>query len=360
MKANTRIQDLLALLISVTLLAGSATAGDKPAAEAGDAKLVDARLLANTTAVAAGKPFHVGVHLRMADGWHVYWRNPGDAGVATEVLWELPEGFSAGPLRWPRPVTFKQPGDIVGYGYKGDVLLTAEITPPEKLPDGRFEIAAKVAWLACADRCIPGEAATALSLPAATADAPAKDANAKLFAAWAQKAPRPAPTFTLTDQAGREVSLGDLRGKPVVLEWFNPDCPFVVRHHRKQNTMATLANKYEPKGVVWLAVNSTHYMDRAKNEQVHAEWDLAYPVLVDQDGTVGRQYEAKTTPHMYVIDPDGLIVYAGGIDDDPRGRNDSPTNYVDAAITALLADKPLAVHEAKPYGCSVKYPPKAK
>jgi peroxiredoxin len=164
-----------------------------------------------------------------------------------------------------------------------------------------------------------------------------------------------APAFTLFDTAGNEVSVSDYEGKVVVLEWLNPDCPFVQRHY-KAGTMKDLATKYGAQGVVWLTINSTKYMDGAANAKFRAANDLPYPILVDQSGQVGHLYGAMTTPHMYVIDGGGRLVYMGAIDDDPRGNTDGPANnYVAAALDEVLANKVVTTAETKPYGCSVKY-----
>jgi peroxiredoxin len=164
-----------------------------------------------------------------------------------------------------------------------------------------------------------------------------------------------APAFTLTDSAGQEVSLADFKGKVVVLEWVNPDCPFVQRHY-KAGTMKDLAAEYAPKGVVWLAINSTNYMDAQANAKFKAANDLAYPILVDQSGEVGHLYGAMTTPHLFIIDSEGMVVYMGAIDDDPRGsKSGSTVNYVSAALDQVLAGEAVTVSETKPYGCSVKY-----
>ena len=164
-----------------------------------------------------------------------------------------------------------------------------------------------------------------------------------------------AADFTLEDTEGNSVSLADFKGKVVVLEWINPDCPFVQRHY-EAGTMKGLAERYATKGVVWLAVNSTHYMDAATSEKWRAKYGLAYPILVDRSGEVGRLYDAATTPHMFVIDGSGGVVYEGAIDDDPRGKSESPVDYVARALDELLAGKTVSVSETKPYGCSVKYP----
>ena len=164
-----------------------------------------------------------------------------------------------------------------------------------------------------------------------------------------------APAFTLSDTAGNQVSLSDYSGKVVVLEWLNPDCPFVKRHY-KAGTMKNLATKYGAQGVVWLTINSTKYMDVAANAKFRATSDLPYPVLVDQSGEVGHLYGAMTTPHMYVIDGGGNLVYIGAIDDDPRGnKGGQATNYVSVALDEVLAGNPVTTAETKPYGCSVKY-----
>lgn len=164
-----------------------------------------------------------------------------------------------------------------------------------------------------------------------------------------------APNFTLADSAGNKVSLSDFEGKIVVLEWLNPDCPFVQRHY-KAGTMKSLATKYDGEDVVWLTINSTNYMDAAANAKFKAEYDLPYTILVDQSGEVGHLYGAKTTPHMYIIDGTGRLVYIGAIDDDPRGNKDEPAvNYVAVALDETLDGKTVTTAETKPYGCSVKY-----
>ena len=164
-----------------------------------------------------------------------------------------------------------------------------------------------------------------------------------------------APAFSLEDQSGNKVSLSDFAGKVVVLEWINPDCPFVVRH-AKANTMKSLAEKYAGKNVVWVGVNSTHYANKETNAKWISANGLPYVVLDDHDGTVGRAYGAKTTPHMYIIDPSGVLVYQGGIDDDPQGSKGASTvNYVDKALEEVTSGKAVSMPQTKPYGCSVKY-----
>ena len=170
-----------------------------------------------------------------------------------------------------------------------------------------------------------------------------------------------APDFTLTDLEGAEHSLaGYLKdGKTVVLEWFNPGCPFIKRHHGQFTTMDDTFAPYADRDVVWLAINSSapgkqgHGLEL--NRTSHKEWGMTFPVLLDEAGDVGRAYGAKTTPHMYVITPDGKVAYNGAIDDQ-RGFGDlGPTNYVAAALDAVLDGKAPAVASNAPYGCSVKY-----
>lgn len=165
-----------------------------------------------------------------------------------------------------------------------------------------------------------------------------------------------APAFTLTDTDGTEVSLADHQGKIVVLEWFNPECPVVVRWYQ-DGGMNKVYDKYKDKDVVWLAVNSTagHSVDADKKAM--KAWGIeGRPVLNDADGKVGKMYGAKTTPHMYIIDKEGRLAYAGAIDDDQNGRKgENATNYVAKALDELLAGESVSTAETRPYGCSVKY-----
>jgi peroxiredoxin len=164
---------------------------------------------------------------------------------------------------------------------------------------------------------------------------------------------QPAPAFTLEDQNGKSVSLSDLKDKIVVLEWINPACPFVVRHYR-EGTMTGLASKYADK-VVWVAINSTAGAGNDLNKRWTDQHKLGYAILNDSAGAVGQAYGATNTPNMFIIDAKARIVYKGAIDDDPRGNKPDRVNYVDQALTELLADKPVSTPETKAYGCTVKY-----
>jgi len=174
---------------------------------------------------------------------------------------------------------------------------------------------------------------------------------------------RDAPDFKVTDTAGKTHSLSDFKGKYVVLEWTNPQCPFVKKWY-SSGAMQALQKELTEQGVVWISVNSA-----APGKQGHitaAEWDqraerekaAATARVIDESGELGRAYGAKTTPHMFVIGPDGKVLYAGAIDSkasaDPADIAGA-TNYVKQAIEEAKAGKTVSVPQTKPYGCSVKY-----
>ena len=161
----------------------------------------------------------------------------------------------------------------------------------------------------------------------------------------------PAPEFKLKDQAGKLHSLDQYRGKIVVLEWTNPTCPFVVKHYDKK-TMTQLAAAHPD--VIWLTINSSHYTTDAKNTAWAKKEGVRY-VLNDAQGDVGKRYGARTTPHMYVIDAQGILVYQGAIDDNPYFDRRQDVNYVAQALQDLAAKRPVRQSETQPYGCSVKY-----
>jgi thiol:disulfide interchange protein DsbD len=156
----------------------------------GGVDLVRATLLADTSAIVPGQPFHAGILLEMAPGWHTYWEYSGDAGLPTQVEWQLPPGFEAGPLEWPAPEAKLEPGDIQTYGYSGSVLLTARITPPASIPEKTVTLRAKTSWLVCKEICIPGDATNEFSLPVA---AESKSANSALFESFRSQIPSTAP-----------------------------------------------------------------------------------------------------------------------------------------------------------------------
>ncbi len=173
---------------------------------------------------------------------------------------------------------------------------------------------------------------------------------------------KPAPLFTLKNVDGKDVSLSDFKGKIVVLEWTNPGCPFVVGHY-KNNNMQKLQKELTDKGVIWLAINSTNknhkdYQTASEFKAQMAEWKAhASHYLLDEDGKVGKMFDAKTTPHMFVIDKNGNLAYMGAIDDDrsANGGKDAKVNYVKKAVEELLAGKEVSEKVTKQYGCSIKY-----
>jgi peroxiredoxin len=184
------------------------------------------------------------------------------------------------------------------------------------------------------------------------------------FSAYAAQVGAPAPSFSGTDTHGQTHKLSDYRGKFVVLEWTNKDCPFTKKQYDSGN-MQTLQRQWTSQGVIWLTILSSApghqgYMTAADENawigKVHAAPTAA---ILDPSGAIGHAYQAKTTPHMFLIDPNGKLIYEGAIDDHPTtDPADVPVskNYVSAALNQAMAGKPIAVTYTRPYGCSVKYP----
>ena len=192
-----------------------------------------------------------------------------------------------------------------------------------------------------------------LVLPATAQDGEQKKAPQRA------KVGEQAPTFTLADTGGKQHDLSEYTkaGKVVVLEWFNPACPYVVNHHQKSSTMRDLYAKYKEQGVVWLAINATS----GTTAQVNNVWismnDLKYPILLDEGGKVRRLYDARRTPQMFVIDTKGVLRYKGAIDNNGL-LNKSPeeiTNYVAKAVQQLVDQETITADSTKPYGCPIKY-----
>lgn len=174
---------------------------------------------------------------------------------------------------------------------------------------------------------------------------------------------KPAPNFTLKDSYGSDVSLSQFQGKYVVLEWLNHDCPFVMKHYNSGN-MQSLQKAYTGKGVTWFSVLSSApgkegYYEAADVNRLNEEKKgSATALLLDPAGTVGKLYGAQTTPHMYIIDPKGILVYQGAIDDIRSTNPDDVAkarNYVSAALDEAMAGKLITIPSTKSYGCSVKY-----
>ena len=174
---------------------------------------------------------------------------------------------------------------------------------------------------------------------------------------------QPAPDFSLSDSNGARHDLSSLKGKFVVLEWVNFECPFVQKHYGSGN-MQKLQKAYTGKGVVWLSVNTSapgkqgHYAPAEINAKLKASGASPSAYLIDTEGSVGKAYGAKTAAHMYVIDPNGTLVYAGAIDDKPSTDQSDVAgakNYVAAALDEAMGGKPVTTASSQPYGCGVKY-----
>jgi hypothetical protein len=174
---------------------------------------------------------------------------------------------------------------------------------------------------------------------------------------------QPAPDFALKDLDGKVHKLSDLKGKVVVLEWFNPGCPYVVASHTKGSLVGAGA-RASKEGVVWMAVNSAapgkqgHGID--VNRTAARTFSMSYPILIDESGVVGKAYGATNTPHMFVVGKDGKLAYKGAIDNSPDGERGAPqggvlVEYVSATLADLAAGRPVRTPQTKAYGCGVKY-----
>jgi len=188
-------------------------------------------------------------------------------------------------------------------------------------------------------------------------------ASTALFAADSPAVGSTAPDFSVPDSKNRPQSISQYKGKYVVLEWFNPECPFVKKHYGSGN-MQKLQEEFTGKGVVWLSIDSSApglegNLTAEQAEKKIAEWKTKQTALVlDPDGKAGRSYGAKNTPHMFIINPEGKIIYEGAIDSKatPNAADiASSTNYVKVALDESLAGKPITTPSSRPYGCSVKY-----
>ncbi len=194
--------------------------------------------------------------------------------------------------------------------------------------------------------------------------------SAVFFAAWSigqaatAEVGKAAPDFTLTDINGNKHSLAEYKGKTVVLEWVNPECPFVVKHYEKSGNIPKTQQAAAAAGVIWLQINSAHPGAQGDYDPARsADWQKRNGTATtayfrDQDGKVGKLYAARTTPHLYVVDGAGTLVYAGGIDNIRSSKVEDiakATNYVTAALADMKSGQPVRTPTSQPYGCSVKY-----
>ena len=252
-------------------------------------------------------------------------------------------------------------GLAVAIGAFGFVSAQPEPTPAAEKPAGGCCQGAAVGSEGCCGGCSTDGGECAGEAEKQPAEDPQPEAGSAHVGELA-------PDFALIDLEGNRHQLSEYTeaGKIVVLEWFNPECPFVVKHHERFTTMADtfaalteVESDDEEPGVVWLAINSAREGHATGDHDFNAEavekWEIAYPVLMDPTGIVGRAYEAKTTPHMYVIAADGTLIYAGAIDNNPSPREAGDVNYVLQAIQQHMAGETVTDAETRPYGCGVKY-----
>jgi hypothetical protein len=231
-------------------------------------------------------------------------------------------------------------------------------------------VAACALQLACSKESAPAASAPEPAAPPPAAAAPEPPAPAAPAPGPQAQLGKPAPDFTLTDTDGKTHTLAALKGKTVVLEWFNPDCPFVKFAHG-EGELKTMAGKVMGEQLVWLSINSGapgkqgHGLER--NQAARGEYAMKNPILLDESGAVGKSYGALKTPHLFVVDKTGTLIYRGAIDNAPIGKVDPErpklpdskegalVNYVNAAIEDLSAQRALRLSDTPPYGCSVKY-----
>ncbi len=225
--------------------------------------------------------------------------------------------------------------------------------PPPAAPDTPPQVAPEEPVAAAPAPPAAPAPSVLVALPSPATPAIAPDAVAKVGA--------PAPEFALPDTAGRLTRLSEAKGKVVVLEWYNPDCPF-VKHAHTEGGLVDRAARATAEGVVWLAINSgapgMQGHGQARNQESIAEYKLGHPVLLDEGGAVGKAYGATNTPHLFIIDSTGVLVYAGALDNLPYGEQTDegpPRHYVDEALAALSAGQPVSAPTTKAWGCSVKY-----
>lgn len=222
-----------AFTLLTVLLAGCADKAEV------DGQHVRVRLVSEQTTITPGQPFWVGLHQTLDEGWHTYWRNPGDSGAAARIEWHLPDGWTASPIHWPIPERMPY-GDLMNFGYSGEVLLPVMIAPPADLERGRVELAAEALWLVCADVCIPGEGRLRLTLRVRPRAGPADAENGSLFDRWRSRIPAAldgARARRLDERMVITVPLPDAQDARQV--WFFPHADGVVAHAGEQEHRVT-------------------------------------------------------------------------------------------------------------------------
>jgi DsbC/DsbD-like thiol-disulfide interchange protein len=233
--------------------------------------LVTVKLLADSAAIEPGKPFRLGVLFTIEPGWHIYWTNPGDSGTPTRVEFKLPAGFKAGPVQYPVPTKFTQPGDLVAYGYANEVLLIATVTPaPDLKPGQTVSVAAACDFLVCEKVCLPGKAAPSLSLPVSKFE----PANSDVFGAWLKQVPVDpesigARTSAAFDAEARQLTLRVTwrRWAPVNPQWFPP---------ADENMNFTMSNLASAENLTIVAVKCSPLAGKSIDANKTFESVLAY------------------------------------------------------------------------------------
>ncbi len=232
------------LCLAASVVLGSLLAGCSDSAEvAGDH--VRVRLVSEAAAVTPGSPFWAGLLQTLDDGWHTYWRNPGDSGAAARIDWRLPAGWTVSPVQWPTPARMPY-GDLMNFGYTGEVLLPVVITPPADAGRGRVELTADALWLVCADVCIPGEASLRLTLRVRPQAEPTASGAESLFDRWRARIPRPVDGARVERRDRQLVITAPLAGAEDARQvWFFPDAAGAVVHAADQQHTVTASGAVE-------------------------------------------------------------------------------------------------------------------
>jgi thiol:disulfide interchange protein/DsbC/DsbD-like thiol-disulfide interchange protein len=287
-------QSFLTAVIALVIIAAG---GDSSAQTYEGRQLVKAELLADTAAVTPGKPFTVGLLLHMVPGWHTYWKFPGDAGIPTEIKWNLPSGWKIGEIQWPIPLKLDEPGDIQIYGYHDEVLLMQEVTPPPTLNGSAVQLTAATSWLVCEKICIPGNANVQLDLPVGSAAA----ANQEIFSRFRNLLPKAWPTTKVTanwTRAGagaRLVVEGEGLAKNGFVDFYPaPPSNVVVGHpvvEKRDDKRISLRIPFDSADKNLASVNGLFVFGNAPNSPTRSGWEvpLSAPPLVAAAAPAAQQ-----------------------------------------------------------------------